>query len=263
MRFAKYKVEDEFRCIIREIYHNVFWAKWWSSQIPEIPENEDMARSRLIRRAINARRIMSDDVTWVTNNTPDDLLPTNIWWPAVVSPEGYERLAHKRPDMLDRCLRACIVANYQDMWDKLLVSSFSSPTGFESENESATGNETEDIETERITGSETDDTETESATSNEANNIERESMTSNETEDSETESSTVSETEYLKLRRLSRATGPLWKEANVSCNDHYRRDILAARPDAAVSLGTNSYMDPSWESHIYRKSLYSPYRYEL
>lgn len=263
MRFAEYKIEDEFRCVIRGIYHNVFWAKWWSSQISETPRNEDIPGSRLIRRAINARRIMSDDITWVTDSTPDDLLPINIWWPAVASPEVYERLAHKRPDMLGRCLRACIVADYQDMWDKLLVSSFSSPTAFDRENESATAIEIEDTEAEGKTGSETDDTETDSATSNEDNGIERESMTSNETEDSEAESSTVSETEYLKLRRLSRATGSLWNEADVSRNDHYRRDILAAKPDAAVSLGFNSYMDPSWESHISGRSLYSPRRYDM
>lgn len=33
MSYPEYKIEDEFRCIIRGIYHNVFWAKWWSSQI--------------------------------------------------------------------------------------------------------------------------------------------------------------------------------------------------------------------------------------
>jgi hypothetical protein len=64
---------------------------------------------------------MSDDVTWVTDSTPNDLLPYNIWWPAVASPKTYERLAGKRPDMLKRCLRACIAAKYQKMWDKLLV----------------------------------------------------------------------------------------------------------------------------------------------
>jgi hypothetical protein len=129
------------------------------------------------------------------------------------------------------------MANYQDMWDKLLVSSFSGPTGFDIETESTTGNKPHDIETEIATGS--------------------------QTEDSGTESTTGSETEDLKFRRLSHATGPLWKEAEESCNDHYRRDILAAGPDAVESLGIGSYIDPTWESHIAAKSLYSPYSDEL
>lgn len=85
---------------------------------------------------------MSNDVSRITDSTLDDLLAINIWWPAVVSRETYERLAHKRPDMLGWYLRACIAADYQEMWDKQLVSSFSGPTRFHIETES-TGNETE------------------------------------------------------------------------------------------------------------------------
>lgn len=63
------------------------------------------------------------------------VLPVNIWWPAVASPEGYERLAHQKPDKLGICLRACIVADYQDIRDKLLVSSFSRPAEFDHDTE--------------------------------------------------------------------------------------------------------------------------------
>ncbi|KAJ5113556.1 hypothetical protein N7456_002090 [Penicillium angulare] len=70
-------VESELLCIIRGVYHNSFWAKWWSKKVIE-----DHADSRInsfevkqIERGINARRIMSDDVTWVTTDTPKDLLP--------------------------------------------------------------------------------------------------------------------------------------------------------------------------------------------
>ncbi|CAL5872077.1 uncharacterized protein PFLUO_LOCUS6334 [Penicillium psychrofluorescens] len=145
-------IEDEFLCVIRGIYHNVFWAKWWSSQIPETFGNEfGNGRNKRIRCAINARRIMSDDVTWVTDSTPDGLLPCNIWWPAVASPETYERLARKRPVMLERCLRACIAADYQEMWDKLLVSSSSELATSENiATESTTGNETQDLKLQRL-----------------------------------------------------------------------------------------------------------------
>lgn len=114
-------VEDEFGCILRGIYHNPFWAKWWSTQVL----NDPTARftkweEALIQRAINGRRTMSDDVTWVTADTPKDLLPLNIWFPQQACEETYERLASIRPDMLFRCLYACIVADYQDLWDRLL-----------------------------------------------------------------------------------------------------------------------------------------------
>lgn len=115
-------IRSEFLCVIRGIYHNPFWAKWWSTQIPKhtgsrFTEFEEI----MIQRAVNARRIMSDDVTWVTPDTPKDLLPRNIWFPQRACPETYERLARIRPDMLWLCLYACIVANYRDLWDKLLL----------------------------------------------------------------------------------------------------------------------------------------------
>lgn len=98
-------IEYEFECIVRGIYHNVFWAKWWSSQVPEVP---DMQFSnwveQAIRCAISARRIMSDDITWVTASTPCEVLPYNIWWPACASCHTYKRLALKSPVMFRRCL---------------------------------------------------------------------------------------------------------------------------------------------------------------
>ena len=123
-------IRYEFNFVIRGIYHNAFWAKWWSTKVPENPEDElkDYNESR-IRRAINARRIMSDDITWVTPTTPKYLLPINIWWPARACPEIYEKLAHIRPDMVESCLRACIVADYQETWDRLLLSQDDPPAG--------------------------------------------------------------------------------------------------------------------------------------
>jgi hypothetical protein len=33
---------------------------------------------------------MSDDVTWVTTDTPEDLLPSNIWFPGRTCAETYK-----------------------------------------------------------------------------------------------------------------------------------------------------------------------------
>ncbi|CAI7646606.1 unnamed protein product [Penicillium pancosmium] len=95
-------VSQEYFCIIRGIYHNSFWAKWWSTQITEDANTTRFSEFEIeqIQRAINARRIMSDDVTWVTADTPEDLLPMNIWFPKRACADTYERLARIRPDML-------------------------------------------------------------------------------------------------------------------------------------------------------------------
>ncbi|OJJ03850.1 hypothetical protein ASPVEDRAFT_43353 [Aspergillus versicolor CBS 583.65] len=117
-------IQDEFLCIIRGIYHNPFWAKWWSDQITNaVTARFTKWEETLIQRAINGRRTMSDDVTWVTADMPKELLPLNIWFPQQACQETYERLAHIRPDVLHRCLYACIVADYPDLWDRLLLNS--------------------------------------------------------------------------------------------------------------------------------------------
>jgi hypothetical protein len=114
------RLEHEFGIVIRGIYHNAFFAKWWSTQIPEQPRGG--GNEAVIRRAINARRIMSNDLSWVTANTPGELLPEIIWFPAVAAALTYERLAYIEPKMYRACLRACIAANYASTWDDLLLA---------------------------------------------------------------------------------------------------------------------------------------------
>lgn len=110
-------IKHEWAMVVHGIYHNPIFAKWWSTQIPEHPEDRHEIN---IRRAINARRIMSDDLTWLTADTPGELLPELIWYPNVANLITYEKLAHRRPSMFEHCLRACIVANYDWIWDDLL-----------------------------------------------------------------------------------------------------------------------------------------------
>ncbi|KAJ5803622.1 uncharacterized protein N7503_006072 [Penicillium pulvis] len=117
-------IEQEFHAIVLGIYNHPLWARWWSTQVPEVPDkSEDVS----LRRAINARRIISDDITCITPRTPESLVPPRIWWPSVASPVTYVRLAQKRPDMLGSCLRACIVADYEDAWDEILIGSPNGP----------------------------------------------------------------------------------------------------------------------------------------
>ncbi|BCR95053.1 uncharacterized protein AKAW2_12099A [Aspergillus luchuensis] len=110
-------LKHEWAMVVHGIYHNPIFAKWWSTQIPEHPQDKHEIN---IRRAINARRIMSNDLSWLTPNTPGKLLPDLIWFPKVADATTYEKLAHRRPDMFEECLRACIVARYTYTWDALL-----------------------------------------------------------------------------------------------------------------------------------------------
>lgn len=72
-------IGEELACVIRGIFRNVLWAKWWDTQLPDVPGDKwENAADYRIRCAINARRIMSDDITCVTTSTPHELIPTNI-----------------------------------------------------------------------------------------------------------------------------------------------------------------------------------------
>ncbi|KAJ5120600.1 uncharacterized protein N7515_009988 [Penicillium bovifimosum] len=117
-------IDQEFHAIILGIYNHPLWARWWSTQVPEVPDKRYEVD---IRRAINVRRIISDDITCITPSTPKWLVPHRIWWPSVASPVTYVRLAQKRPDILQSCLRACIVADYENAWDEILTGSSDGP----------------------------------------------------------------------------------------------------------------------------------------
>lgn len=55
------------RCWPYILYHNALFAKWWATRPP----------GDTIQRAVNARRVMSNDLSWVTASTPYKLLPGN------------------------------------------------------------------------------------------------------------------------------------------------------------------------------------------
>lgn len=72
-----------------------------------------------IRRAINARFIMTNDLSRITPTTPVDELPYCIWFPQPAYHTVYEQLARLRPEMRLQAARACIVANYQPSFEKI------------------------------------------------------------------------------------------------------------------------------------------------
>ncbi|KJJ29148.1 hypothetical protein AFLA70_13g006030 [Aspergillus flavus AF70] len=106
-------VPTEIHCIVRGIYHNTMFAKWWSLQ-PDISDYR-------IQRAIYARFIMDNDISRITPETPCNELPYLIWYPAIAHWRVYQELVRRKPSMKAAVARACIVADYRDVYDKLDV----------------------------------------------------------------------------------------------------------------------------------------------
>ncbi|KAJ5151351.1 uncharacterized protein N7482_010603 [Penicillium canariense] len=101
----------ELPCVIRGIYHHPFFSKWWSLQ----PDSGSIH----IRQAINARSIMNNDLSWLHEITPDSHLPVLIWYPQCAGKDTYAELARRWPSMIPQIARACMHADYQDLFDEL------------------------------------------------------------------------------------------------------------------------------------------------
>lgn len=99
----------EAHCIVRGIYHNTMFAKWCSLQ----PDAAQYAS------AINARFIMTNDLSRITENTRDEDLPHQIWFPLRAHAETYVELARRKPAARAAVARALIVADYQEAWDEM------------------------------------------------------------------------------------------------------------------------------------------------
>jgi hypothetical protein len=108
-------INGEMPCVIRGIYHHPFFAKWWLMQESVSQENV----SQQIRMAIYARLIMNNDLSWLSESTPDSDLPILIWHPNPAREHTYTELARRRPSMTPQVARSCIKANYQDLFDAL------------------------------------------------------------------------------------------------------------------------------------------------
>lgn len=73
--------QTEVFCVIRGIYHNTIFARWWSDQL-DTKNNIQRVHTfrikteeitRYIRTAINARRVMVNDISGFNNETPYQL----------------------------------------------------------------------------------------------------------------------------------------------------------------------------------------------
>ncbi|GFF43099.1 hypothetical protein IFM46972_07090 [Aspergillus udagawae] len=102
-------VTTEVECVVRGIYHNSMFAKWWSFQPGEAPIS--------IEKAINARFIMNNDLSRITPETK--FLPYCIWYPSFPHVATCKELLRRLPSMKPAVARVCILCDYSDYWDEL------------------------------------------------------------------------------------------------------------------------------------------------
>ncbi|KAL4863143.1 hypothetical protein BDV12DRAFT_177837 [Aspergillus spectabilis] len=126
LRDPNHFIKYEFGCVIRGIYHDTMFAKWWSLQ-PDHPdagggEIDAPGKMSHIRRAIHARFIMNNDLSHIEQETDEDCLPYLIWHPHIAHRATYELLARRKPAMKAQAARACMVANYQEVYDRINVT---------------------------------------------------------------------------------------------------------------------------------------------
>jgi hypothetical protein len=110
-----YMITGELACLVRGIYHFPMFAKWCSLQ------DDERLNSSRIKKAINARFIMSNDLSRITMDTPYEEIPYCIWFPQVAAPNTYIELARRsRPAWVKfQAARACIVADYQQAYQEI------------------------------------------------------------------------------------------------------------------------------------------------
>lgn len=115
-------IPAQIECIMRGIFHNTLFAKWWADRLmnkPEILDGLPTAHIRAIRKAINARFIMNNDLSRITEFTPADELPYCIWYPGRPSQETLRELVRRRPEMRQQAGRTCIVAGFTELFDEI------------------------------------------------------------------------------------------------------------------------------------------------
>ncbi|KAL4755853.1 uncharacterized protein BDW70DRAFT_165053 [Aspergillus foveolatus] len=79
------QIERETPCIVRGIHHRPLFAKRWLMQ-------PRAAKDEFIRRVIHSRCVMNNDLSWLTDLTPESALPDPIWYPQVAHEATYREL---------------------------------------------------------------------------------------------------------------------------------------------------------------------------
>ncbi|KAJ5801018.1 uncharacterized protein N7518_003086 [Penicillium psychrosexuale] len=124
MHPRRLRTEIEYNCILRGIYHHTSFARWWAYQLETNPgriilpgkllsEGNERER-REIRTAINARKIMNNDISDLDDDS--DCLPWLIWWPVRPHENTLRELAGKCPSMRPQIAITSILCDYQSLF---------------------------------------------------------------------------------------------------------------------------------------------------
>jgi hypothetical protein len=119
-----YMTEAEAFSVVRGIFHHTMFARWWADQLQT---NSYRIRTRdsdeafgHISEAVNARRIMTNEISGLTGGT--EYLPYMIWWPLKPLELTLVMLAQQCPKMTHQIAIACIFCDYEHLYRQLQPS---------------------------------------------------------------------------------------------------------------------------------------------
>ncbi|KAJ5818248.1 hypothetical protein N7474_003839 [Penicillium riverlandense] len=127
MHPRRLRTEIEYNCILRGIYHNTAFARWWAYQLETHPgriilpgkllSEGNKRECREIRTAINARKIMNNEISGIDDGS--DCLPWLIWWPVKPQHSTCDELARKCPSMRHQIAITCVICDYEELFQQL------------------------------------------------------------------------------------------------------------------------------------------------
>ncbi|KAJ6780967.1 hypothetical protein PWT90_05392 [Aphanocladium album] len=100
-------IHGEEACIARGIYHNTSFAKW-------------CATNGTCLSAVNARRTMVNDLSYLTPDIADEDLPYMMWYPLRPDVNTLFEIVRREPRMWVAVAHACIACNYVELFDLIL-----------------------------------------------------------------------------------------------------------------------------------------------
>ncbi|KAF6797627.1 hypothetical protein CSOJ01_12872 [Colletotrichum sojae] len=109
------RIANEISAVIRGMHHHPPFARWVEAHLEDLFNYQEW---KVLRQAFYARCIMSNDLSRI-HDVQGEYLPLVFWWPHRPAEDTLRELAWRRSDLMDHVAVACVVANYQDVFDEL------------------------------------------------------------------------------------------------------------------------------------------------
>ncbi|KAI9043087.1 uncharacterized protein KD926_004590 [Aspergillus affinis] len=109
----------EILCVVRGIYHHTMFARWWQHQLDTGAFQDRMTKEERdkIQTAINARRVMINEIGTFTDDTP--CKPWLIWYPLKPEFTALSNLANRCPSMHVQIGIAAMHCGYYGLYKRL------------------------------------------------------------------------------------------------------------------------------------------------